>query len=273
MRAFLPTLIALSIAATPASADTIWLKNGRRLEVEGARIENGAVLFVTHGVLVRLSADFVVRVRLDTDKNARPVAPARDTPKPSTPPPAPATFEPEPSVPLAAPSVVEPEPIAPVSAPAPVGPSQPAAVTAPSHGESAPAAPRMARRAAATPEPPVVKSSPAPRTRARSDAARPTIGRLNRAPFRAPPRTPPRALPKLPRTRPGMIDWSRPNPATRVYWEEQVSWLRDRIDKLETGSGPARELRAWHALERSLRAEARRLGIPSEWLRGAREGD
>jgi hypothetical protein len=68
-----------------------------------------------------------------------------------------------------------------------------------------------------------------------------------------------------------MIDWSRPNPATRVYWEEQVSWLRDRIDKLETGSGPAGELRAWHALERSLRAEARRLGIPSEWLRGARE--
>ena len=258
MRAFLPALIALGIAATPASADTIWLKNGRTLEVEGARVENGAVLFVVHGVVVRLSADFVERVRLDADTSATPVAPAG--------------VEPELSVPLPAPSVVEPEPIAPLSAPSAVEPSVSAAAPTLSRGESAPAAPRTARRAAATTEPPVAESSLAPTeprrstvattTRARSYAVQPTIGRRNRAAIRARPRT----LPKLPRTQPGMVDWSRPDPATRVYWEEQALWLRDRIDKLERGSGSSRELRAWQSLERSLRAEARKLRIPSEWF-------
>lgn len=76
------------------------------------------------------------------------------------------------------------------------------------------------------------------------------------------------------------------DPADRAYWEEKMAWLREQISSLEAGrerrhgapraggdyrsarlTANRRELQAWRALESALRAEARRLGVPSDWLR------
>ena len=65
-----------------------------------------------------------------------------------------------------------------------------------------------------------------------------------------------------------------------------MAWLREEISSLEAGQASIggrlgagrrdssarrtanrRELQAWRALESALRAEARRLGVPSDWLR------
>ena len=75
------------------------------------------------------------------------------------------------------------------------------------------------------------------------------------------------------------------NPTDRAYWQEKMAWLREQILTLEaeqvgarrrpesrSGNSPARltasrrELQAWLALESALRAEALRLGVPSDWL-------
>lgn len=44
MRTLLLVLVAASVV-TPAAADTVWLANGRGLQVEDARIDNGTVVF------------------------------------------------------------------------------------------------------------------------------------------------------------------------------------------------------------------------------------
>ena len=76
------------------------------------------------------------------------------------------------------------------------------------------------------------------------------------------------------------------DPTDRAYWQETMAWLREEISSLEAGQASIggrlgagrrdssarrtanrRELQAWRALESALRAEARRLGVPSDWLR------
>ncbi len=187
MRTLLLGLLTVSVAA-PAVADTVWLKNGRVLQVEDARIENGTVVFRTHGVQVTLPADFVRRVRRNDGRS-----------------------------------------------------------------------PRLARRAT---ERRLVATKPVGPLRARST-----------------PR--PRATPS-----PTPPDSFYFDPGDRAYWQDKMAWVRDQISGLEAkrtavrSRGRARngdrytdltadrqELLAWRALESALRAEARRLGVPSEWLR------
>lgn len=78
MRTLLIVLVTACLAA-PAAADTIWLSNGRVLQVDDARIENSSVVFRTHGVQVTMPADFVQRIRRDDGlaPQAVPRAPAR----------------------------------------------------------------------------------------------------------------------------------------------------------------------------------------------------
>ncbi len=188
MRTFLLVLVAASLAV-PAGADTVWLANGRVLQVEDARIENGRVVFRAYGVEVAMPADLVRQIRRDD-------------------------------------------------------------------GRSPGSVPRTINARPADGDP---GRRPATRVRER----RPPI---------APPAPEPESF---------YLD-----PAGRAYWEEKMAWLREQISSLEAGQerrrdGPRaggdyrsarrtanrRELQAWRALESALRAEARRLGVPSDWLR------
>lgn len=79
MRTLLIVLVTACLAA-PAAADTICLSNGRVLQVDDARIENGSVVFRTHGVQVTMPADFVQRIRRD-DGLALQAVPRADRPR------------------------------------------------------------------------------------------------------------------------------------------------------------------------------------------------
>ena len=68
MRTFLLVLVVASVTV-PAAADTVWLANGRVLQVEDARIENGKVVFRAYGVEVAMSADLVRQIRRDDGRS------------------------------------------------------------------------------------------------------------------------------------------------------------------------------------------------------------
>ena len=188
MRTLLIALVTAGLAA-PAAADTIWLSNGRVLQVDDARIENGSVVFRTHGVQVTMPADFVQRIRRD-DGLAPQAVPRADRPR------------------------------------------------------------RLDSRSL---------RRPARRT--------------------AVPRAPARLASPEPRE-------FYYDPADRDYWQDRLSWVQDQISSLEArrartsnrgrvsdgdryaGSVARRlELQAWRALESALHTEARRLGVPPDWLR------
>ncbi len=85
MRLLLLGLLAVGVA-TPAAGDTVWLRNGRVLQVEDARIDKDTVVFRTHGVVVTMPADFVRQIRRDDGRSPLmpPRAPERRRPTPES---------------------------------------------------------------------------------------------------------------------------------------------------------------------------------------------